>query len=86
MYQYSAEQKAEEQNTVTDTNQNSQPEPEVKLENTGIEIQGGGGGSLTICADKCGDNICQSTVPECKAGSPNCICVETKNDCPQDCK
>ena len=65
---------------------NQESNPVLELENNGIEIQGGGGGSLTICGDKCGDGICQSTVSDCKEGSPNCVCIESKNDCPQDCK
>lgn len=45
----------------------------------------GSGGIFTICSDKCGDGICQKKDPECK-DNMNCICPETKDDCPQDCK
>jgi hypothetical protein len=41
-------------------------------------------GSLLICADKCGDGICQISNENC--GEIDCICLETPQDCPQDCK
>lgn len=40
---------------------------------------------LFICVDKCGDNICQASDPECK-NNMNCVCLETKEECPKDCK
>ncbi len=43
------------------------------------------GGGLTVCLDKCGDGICQKSDPDCK-DSMNCICPETPQECPQDCK
>ena len=49
-----------------------------------IEVITGGGGGLTICADKCGDGVCQSQAEECE--NLNCICFEDKQECPQDCK
>lgn len=43
---------------------------------------------LYVCADRCGDNICQFADPECGEENTNlnCICPETNQDCPQDCK
>ncbi|OGZ62451.1 MAG: hypothetical protein A3C58_03625 [Candidatus Staskawiczbacteria bacterium RIFCSPHIGHO2_02_FULL_34_10] len=58
--------------------------PQIQLNNPDIEVQGGGG--LFICSDLCGDGICQKTEPTCKNGSLNCICPETPQECPQDCK
>lgn len=40
------------------------------------------GGGLFICADECGDGICQTDV--C-TDNFNCPCLETPEDCPQDC-
>lgn len=59
----------------------------------GVEVGGGGitvegytdGGGLTICADKCGDGICQKTNTECSDKNLNCVCVEVPEECPQDC-
>ncbi|MEK7080435.1 MAG: hypothetical protein AAB925_01205 [Patescibacteria group bacterium] len=59
-------------------------------ENLPVQIEAGGtqpdGGGLSICFDKCGDNVCQKTDPNCKDNSMNCICLETSQECPQDCK
>ena len=52
-------------------------------ENSKVEIQPRPG--LIICADKCGDGICQPAVTICE-DNLNCICAETKVDCPGDCK
>lgn len=56
----------------------------------GIEVtaQGtNGGGQLTICADNCGDKVCQQPTAECgKEGNLDCICPEDPETCPQDCK
>lgn len=40
---------------------------------------------IFVCADKCGDNICQTSDPGCK-NDLNCICLENQRECPQDCK
>jgi len=66
---------------------------EIKIETPGVEItapnenqqnQDQQKGFLTVCADKCGDGICQP------AGTCNdkldCVCVENTTECPQDCK
>ena len=43
--------------------------------------------SLSVCVDKCGDNICQTTDPNCNLDTRlNCLCLENKQECPQDCK
>ena len=61
--------------------------PEVEIEASGVEVQGQQGtGSLIICADKCGDLVCQTADTSCEQGSLNCPCPETNQDCPQDCK
>lgn len=43
-------------------------------------------GVFSICLDKCGDGICQDTASDCKEGDFNCVCLETKAECSQDCK
>lgn len=70
-----------EEEVITETPEQGQEQPPVDLGNVQIETQPG----LTICADKCGDGICQASDPECE-DSMNCTCVETKADCPGDCK
>lgn len=42
-------------------------------------------GGLSVCVDECGNGVCQKTDPECK-DNMNCICSETPQECPQDCK
>ena len=49
-------------------------------------VNSGTSGSITVCSDKCGDNICQKTDTSCTPGSLNCICAESHQDCPADCK
>ncbi len=44
------------------------------------------GGGLIICADQCGNGVCQGQDLECPKNSLNCICPETPQECPQDCK
>ncbi len=61
--------------------------PKTQIETGGIQVEGGNiKGGLIVCLDKCGDNICQKTDPNCKENSMNCICPETHQECPQDCK
>lgn len=61
--------------------------PQIELEAGGVKTEGGNtGGGLIICADKCGDGVCQKTDPSCTAGNMNCTCPETSQECPQDCK
>ena len=60
---------------------------ESKLEGMpGVQTEGTDSERLIICADKCGDGVCQKTDPTCEKGNLNCVCAETKQDCPQDCK
>ncbi len=44
------------------------------------------GASFTVCAWECGDGVCQVKAPECEEGDINCACVETHEECPEDCK
>ena len=55
--------------------ENAQTEPQPDL-----PVQPG----LTVCADKCGDGICQPAGTICQ-DSLNCVCAETRADCPSDC-
>jgi hypothetical protein len=50
--------------------------------------QGNGSTGLFICADKCGDGVCQTSDPNCGESDSNlnCICPETQQECPQDCQ
>lgn len=58
--------------------------PQLQIEQGDIEVQAqNGGGSLTVCLDKCGNNVCEKT-EECTDGL-NCVCPETPEECPQDC-
>jgi len=61
--------------------------PQAQIEADGIQVEGSNaGGGLSICFDKCGDSICQKSDPDCRENSLNCICPETPQECPQDCK
>lgn len=61
---------------------------QVQVQVGGVGAQGtNGGGTLSVCIDKCGDGICEKTDPNCSADNNlNCICPETPQECPQDCK
>ena len=72
-----------EEEVIIETSEQGQEQPPVDLGSPQIEIQSQPG--LTICVDKCGDDICQALDPECK-DNMNCTCAETKVDCPGDCK
>ena len=78
-----------QEEAIIETSEQGQERPPVDLGNPQIEIQQQSGlpaqPGLTICVDKCGDGVCQALDPECK-DSMNCICAETKVDCPGDCK
>lgn len=62
--------------------------PGVQIEVGGVQAEGQkGGGTLTVCLDKCGDGVCQTTDPNCaKDGTQTCICPETPSECSKDCK
>ncbi len=54
---------------------------------SGVKAQGSGQGTLMICSDRCGDGVCQAVAdPKCPSGDFECVCLETKSDCPVDCK
>lgn len=62
------------------------PNPVVSLPG-GVEVGGSGVGKLTICSDRCGDGVCQAIAdPKCSSDEFECICLETKPECPADCK
>jgi len=84
----SVENSVEEKSNAGGDNQGNQTEvPQVQIQADGIQSQGGNnGGGLTVCLDKCGDGTCQETDPNCTDKSINCICPETIQECPQDCK
>src|SRR5437879_6390023 len=46
--------------------------PNVELKNGGVEAQGTGVSGITICSDKCGDGVCQTTDLKCDNGKLNC--------------
>lgn len=65
------------------------PNVQVQVDAGGVKASGSTGkGTFTVCQDKCGDNICQTTDPSCGKDSNNlsCVCPETKSNCPEDCK
>ena len=64
----------------------SVPAENNPLENSEIQIETRSKGGLHICADKCGDGVCQRVDLECSKDSVNCICQEDINECPEDCK
>lgn len=60
--------------------------PQVQIDIQGAQTQGENNqGSFSVCLDKCGDNICQESDPDCGKSNLNCICPETNEDCPEDC-
>lgn len=61
------------------------PNPSTNI-SVEVKTDGNNSGGLLICADQCGDGICQEKDLSCKEGNLNCICPETKDDCPKDCK
>ncbi len=96
-YQYFVQGKknvipANQQQVIQQPEQNNAPAnnapiidvPKVELKSPTSQPEGGG---LMICADRCGDNICQKAGEICPENdSLNCACAETYLDCPQDCK
>lgn len=58
-----------------------------QLEVGGIKMETEGNKpGLIICADRCGDGVCQDKEPACKDNDLNCTCAENSQECPQDCK
>jgi len=76
------------ENTSNNQNKPTTNTPQIQIQAGGVQVQGeNGGGSLSVCLDKCGDGICQKTDPNCgKDNNLNCICPETPQECPQDCR
>ncbi len=61
--------------------------PQNQDSSVSIKAEGqNGGGTLTVCLDKCGDGICQTVDKNCTGDSFSCVCKETKEECPKDCK
>lgn len=86
LYQYMSGSVATVKNS-TDGAQTEQETPQVQIQADGIQVQGDNNrGSLTICMDECGNGVCQKSDPKCDSGDMNCICPETHQECPQDCK
>jgi len=77
------EQKNQENSSKDNNTDDSTPQVEIKAE--GITGDPSNGGMLIVCVDKCGDGVCQPAGTAC-VDSLNCICAETKADCPGDCK
>lgn len=73
----SIQEEIQQENTQDSQVQFGSDSPSVEIET----VQEGG---LLVCADKCGDGICQESKNKCD--SLNCICLEDKQECPQDCK
>lgn len=88
VFKYSKEIKKSPQDSVLQENlekeeQSEEEQPSIDTESLQIETEQQTG--LFICADKCGDGVCQASDSECK-NNMNCVCLETKEECPQDCK
>ncbi|MEK7658747.1 MAG: hypothetical protein AAB352_02660 [Patescibacteria group bacterium] len=78
------QQKIEEAPQNSNLQNNS---PEITIPEGGIKTDNGNtGAGLSICSDRCGDGVCQKSDSECKVDSLNCVCQETKEECPNDCK
>lgn len=74
----------------TEEEQSEKTEPSLDEENSAVEIEyprieADPESGLFICVDQCGDKVCQTSDTECK-DNINCICPETKEDCPSDCQ
>lgn len=77
----------EEKEGVVDGQNKASENQQYDAQIGGIKVEGGNSGGLTVCSDRCGDGVCQQADPDCGAGNNlNCVCPETKDDCPQDCK
>ena len=96
-YQYSVsntqQQKSSDSNQQnTDQEDNNTAEVQIEgIEFNGSDTSGGEGdsgpqGGLIVCVYKCGDGICQKDNVSCDANDMNCICQESIQECPQDCK
>ncbi|OGZ64579.1 MAG: hypothetical protein A3A98_03425 [Candidatus Staskawiczbacteria bacterium RIFCSPLOWO2_01_FULL_40_39] len=91
LYLFSAKPEAEDTNIGHVEIPSEDEDSNASPSESGIEIiekEGSPKGGLTICADKCGNGICENKEEDlkCKDGSPNCVCPESLQVCPQDCK
>jgi regulatory protein YycI of two-component signal transduction system YycFG len=75
----------EEESTTTGASNSDQIQPSISLEGIQIETDSGLQSDFTICVQQCGDGICQPAGTIC-IDNLNCVCAETKMDCPNDCK
>ncbi len=69
------------------------PQPKVNIQHiptptdTGETLGKNGDNGFSVCANKCGDGICQKEDSGCdNANNLNCACPETPQECPQDCE
>jgi hypothetical protein len=96
-YKYLTESASSVQNSVGGANtENQNPADSGKnqpenIPSVQVQLQAAGGAEeddgFSVCLDKCGDGQCQASDPGCdKKNNMNCICSETKEECPQDCK
>ena len=92
LYQYSSDTESNLQNstggaqTEQSQDQNIQtPDVQLEAQDDGGSVQGNGDGVLTVCSDKCDDGACQKGDIYC-TDNLNCVCPETPESCPQDCK
>ncbi len=91
VYKYSKDIKKETETPIeqTITPDQSQNQPQVNVENPHIktqpQLEPSTQTGFSVCVDKCGDGVCQPAGTICK-DNLNCICAETKTDCPSDCK
>lgn len=69
--------------TENQSEDNSQSAPDVQIE--GVNAEGVQQGGLIICVDECGNGVCQPIDENCNTNL-NCICPETAQSCPDDCK
>ena len=88
VYKYIVSVPVEVQNVAGGAQVQNDASDQVKVDVDGIKTEPvNGGGTFNICLDKCGDGICQETDPKCGEDiNLGCVCLETSQDCPQDCK
>lgn len=96
-YKYLTKSASSVQNSIGGANtENQNPADSGENQSDGIpsvqvQLQAVGGAEeddgFSVCLDKCGDGQCQASDSGCdRANNMNCICPETAQECPQDCK